>query len=115
MLNKVSSLARAAAVVLAVVAAFVTIGALNTGLVLVALGLIAGLSAGDESIIRLGITVVALPAVGAALTTIPGIGEKLGAVANNLALAIAGSLATSITLMIFNRLKGDVAGFTAKT
>jgi hypothetical protein len=114
MLNKISSLARAAGIVLAVVAGFVALGTLNTGLVLVVLGLIAGLSTGADRIIVTGVIVLVLPAVGTALMAIPMIGTQLSAVAGNIATVAAAALAVAIAVALFNRVKDDLGGLTAK-
>ena len=114
MLDKISSLARAAGIVLAVVAGFVALGTLDTVLVLVVLGLIAGLSTGEGRIVVTGVMVLVLPAVGAALMAIPMIGTQLSAVAGNIATVGAAALAVAIALALFNRVKGDFGGLTAK-
>lgn len=110
MIGKISGLARALAVLLAIVAGFVAIPNLDVGLVLVILGLIAGLSVAADLTVGLIVTVLVLPVVGSALGTIPGVGAQLGAVATNLALALAGSVATVLTIAIFNKVKEDLAG-----
>lgn len=115
MLNKVGSLARALGVLLAIVAGFVTLGTMNTALVILVLGLIAGLCYTAEDIVRLGVLVLALPVVGMALGNIPEIGEKLGAVAGNVALAIAGALATTVVVRLYNLVKDDLTGLAAKS
>jgi hypothetical protein len=114
MLNKVSSLARALAIILAVVVGFVALGGMNTALVLVVLGLISGIGMPREEVMRVGVTVLVLPMVAAALGKIPGIGEQLGAVASNVALAGAGAVGTGIAMSLFNLVKGDLMGLTAK-
>jgi hypothetical protein len=114
MLNKVSSLARALAIILAVVAGFVAMGEMNTALILVVLGVISGITMARDDIMRIGVTVLVLPMVAAALGNIPALGEQLGAIANNVALAGAGALAAGIALSLFNRVKEDLTGLTAK-
>jgi hypothetical protein len=113
MLNKVSSLARALSIILAVVAGFVALGTLNTALALVVLGLISGITMPNDRMIGVGVTVLILPAV-AALATIPTIGEQLGAVAGNIALTAAAALASAITIYLFNMVKNELTGLTAK-
>ena len=71
MLNKISGLARSLYIVLAIVAGFVAMGGLNVALVLVVLGLIAGISMPRERMVLAAATVIALPIVGAALGNIP--------------------------------------------
>lgn len=114
MVKKIGGLARLLATVLAIVAGFVALGNLNVALVLVVLGLIAGLAYDADDGLRLFVVVLVLPLVGSALTVIPEIGDKLGAVAGNIALAAAGAAATVIALRIFNNSKADVTGLTAK-
>ena len=71
MLMKIGGLARAIAIVLAIVAGFVAITMMNVPLVLVVLGLIAGLSLPAERVLMSTVTLIALPIIGTALATIP--------------------------------------------
>jgi hypothetical protein len=114
MINKIGAVARIVATVLAIVAAFVAIPSLNVTLVLVVLGLIAGLAYSGEEVVRLFLVVLVLPAVGVALGTIPAIGEQLSALASNIALAAAGIAATVIARRLIDNSKGDVAGLSGK-
>jgi hypothetical protein len=112
MLNKVAGLARAVGLILAVVAAFVAIPA-QVPLILVVLGIVAGLAYSSEDIVRLAITAVALPLVGAALAVIPQIGTQLTAVAGNAALAVAGALATRVAVRLYELVVGDLKGLAS--
>ena len=114
MLNKVSSLARALGILLAIAAGFVTLGTLNTALVILVLGLIAGLCYTAEDTVKLAVLVLALPVLGTALGNVPEVGEMLGAAAGNLALLIAGALTTVVVVRLYNVVKGDLMGLTAK-
>jgi len=107
MLKKVAGLARAVGLILAVVAAFVAIPT-QVPLILVVLGIIAGLNYGADDIMRLAITAVALPIVGAALGVIPEIGTHLTAIAGNAALAVAGALATRVAIRLYELVVGDL-------
>ena len=113
MLNKVSSLARVAGIVLAVVAGFVALGTLNTSLILVVLGLIAGITLAADRMVVTGVMVVVMPAVGSALANVPAIGAQLSAVADNVAIAAAASLATAFAMMLLGRVKTDIGSLTA--
>ena len=115
MVGKVAGLARALSMLLAIVAGFVAIPNLDVALVLVILGLIAGLAYSAEMLTVLVLAVLVLPAVGTALTTIPAVGDQLGTVATNLALAAAGSVATMFAIGLFNSIKGDLMGLGAKS
>jgi hypothetical protein len=114
MISKVAGLARALAIVLALVAAFVQIPGLNVALVLVVLGLIAGFAYGEESVLRLFLTVLVLSAVGGALGTIPAIGTQLAAFAGGVGLAAAGAAATVVAIRLYGLVKDGVMGLTAK-
>lgn len=114
MIGKIAGLARVLGIVLAIVAAFVTIPNLDVALVLVVLGLIAGLAYNEETAMRLFLVILVLPAVAIALNTIPAIGAQLGSVATNVALAAAGAAATVVALRLFNLARGDLTGLTTK-
>ena len=60
MLNKISGLARALYIVLAIVAGFVALGMMNVALVLVVLGLIAGIAMPEDRLVLAAATVIAL-------------------------------------------------------
>src|SRR5438445_5619050 len=87
MLMKIGGLARAIAIVLAIVAGFVALNMMNVPLVLVVLGLVAGLAMTEDRVIMTAVTLIALPIVGAALTHIPSVGAQLNNVALNLQMA----------------------------
>src|SRR4051794_36040204 len=101
MTEKIGGLARLLATLLAMVAGFVAMPSLNIALVLVVLGLVAGIIYTGEKIVRLFLVVLVLPFAGAALHQIPSIGEQLNAVALNLALAAGAMAATAIALRLF--------------
>ena len=110
MLKKISGLARALYIILAIVTGFIALGTMNVALVLVALGLIAGLSMPRERMVLAGVTVLALPVVGTALGNIPAIGAQLTAVAGNLQLGVAGALATAMALFLYELVMEGVSG-----
>jgi hypothetical protein len=112
MLNKIGGLARALAIVLAVVAGFVALTMLNVPLVLVVLGLVAGLAMPEDRLVLTTVTLIALPMIGVALGTIPAIGAQLTAVCGNLQLAIAGGLATTIAMRLYHMTMAGVMGLT---
>jgi hypothetical protein len=112
MLMKIGGLARAIAIVLAVVAGFVALNMMNVPLVLVVLGLIAGLAMPEDRVIVTTVVLIALPVVGTALTQIPNIGAHLNSVALNLQMAMAGSLATVIAMRLYHMTMDGVTGLT---
>ena len=114
MLNKVSGLARALYIVLAVVAGFVALGTMDVALVLVVLGLIAGISMPRERMVLAAATIIALPIIGTALGHIPSIGAKLGAVMANLQLGMAGAFATAMAIALYELVMEGVMGLTAE-
>jgi hypothetical protein len=110
MLMKIGGLARALYVILAIVAAFVALNMMNVPLVLVVLGLVAGLAMSKENMALAAITVVALPMVGAALANIPSIGAQLTAVCGNLQLGVAGAFATALAIFLYHMVMDSLMG-----
>ena len=111
MLNKISGLARTLYIVLAIVAGFVALGKMDVALVLVVLGLIAGISLPMERMVLAAATIIALPIVGGALAHIPTIGAQLNAVTANLQLAMAASFATALVMALYALAMDGVTGF----
>ena len=115
MLKKIGGLARALAILLAVVAGFVALNVMNVPLVLVVLGLVAGLAMTEDRLVLTTVTLIALPIIGTALTNIPTIGAQLNAVCGNLQMAIAGGLATTIAIRIYHMTMDGVTGIAGGT
>jgi prepilin signal peptidase PulO-like enzyme (type II secretory pathway) len=112
MLMKVGGLARALAIVLAIVAGFVALTMMNVPLVLLVLGLIAGVALSDERMVVNVALVIALPIIGTALTHLPSIGGQLNAVALNLQMAMAGAVATAMAIRMYHLVMDGVMGLT---
>lgn len=115
MLQKISGLARSLYIVLAIAAGFVAIGGLNIALLLVVLGLIAGVTMPRDRMVLAAAAVIALPMVGTALTNIPTIGTQLSAVMTNLQLGIAGALASALVIFLYELTMEGVTGLTASS
>lgn len=112
MLNKISGLARTLYIVLAIVAGFVALGAMDTALVLVVLGLIAGISLPRERMVLAAAAIIALPILGAALGHIPTVGAQLAAVMANLQLGMAGAFAVAMLMLLYELAMDGVTGIT---
>ena len=112
MLKKIGGLARALYIVLAIVAGFVALSMMDVTLVLVVLGLVAGLAVPRERMVLLAALVIALPIVGTALAHVPTIGAQLTAVCGNLQMGAAGSLATALAIMLYELVIEGVTGLT---
>jgi hypothetical protein len=110
---KIGDIARTLYIVLAVVAGFVALGRVDVALVLVVLGLISGISMPDDRNVIAAVLVVALPAIGTALTHIPAIGAQLNAVALNLQAAMAGAVATAVAIRLAKLAMDGVTGLTS--
>ena len=113
MLNKVSGLCRALYIILAIVAAFVPMGGMDVALILLVLGLIAGITIPDDRVVLAAATVISLPIVGTALTHIPSVGAQLNTMCGNLQIAIAGGVATAIAMRLYRLGLDGVTGLTA--
>lgn len=109
MLNKVTGLARAVGVLLAVVAGFVAIPNLDVNMTLVALGIVAGITMPDDRVSGVGISTLALPAVATAVGGLPALGAQLGAVAGGWAALAAGAFGCAIAIRV---VKGAIDALT---
>lgn len=109
MLNKLTGLAGAVATLLAIVAPFLTGMDMNFGVVLVILGLIAGIGLSDEGMPKMGLATVALPVAAAALGGLPEFGDKLGGIAMGWGMACAGSFVMGVAIRAVKR---AIATFT---
>jgi len=112
MLKKIGGLARALYVLLAIVAGFVALGGMNTALILVVLGLVAGLAMDRDKMVLAAAIAIVLPLVGVALGNIPAIGAKLTAVCANLQLGVCGALATAIAMLLYELCVDGLMGLT---
>jgi hypothetical protein len=110
MLTKIGGLARAVAILLAIVAGFMALNMMDVPLVLVVLGLIAGLALTDERMVVNVALIIALPIIGTALTHIPTIGAQLNAVALNLQMAMAGAVATAMAIRMYHLVMDGIMG-----
>jgi hypothetical protein len=115
MMMKIGGLARALAILLAIVAGFMALNMMNVPLTLLVLGLIGGLATAQDRLLMTTVTLIALPIIGAALTHIPAIGAQLNAVALNLQMAMAGALATSIAMRLYHLTMDGVMGVAGGT
>lgn len=110
MLTKISGLARALYILLAIVTGFVALGTMDMALIIVVLGLIAGLSMGQDRLILAGVCALILPIIGAALGHIPTIGAQLTAVTANLQMGVAGALASAMAIFLYGLVMEGVTG-----
>ena len=109
-MKKIGGLARALYILLAIVAGFVALGTMDVALVLVVLGLIAGLSMPRERMVLAAALVIALPIIGTALGHIPMIGAQLTAICANLQLGVAGALASAVAIFLYELVMDGVTG-----
>ena len=110
MLGKITGLAGALSIILAIVAALVAIPTLDISVILVLLGLIAGIGLAAGRIIGFLVAVVAYPALGAALGLLPVVGETLNAITLNLALGAAGAASSALAIYLFGQVKNALLG-----
>jgi hypothetical protein len=110
MLNMVSGLARTLYILLAIIAGFLALNMMNVPLVLVVLGLIAGITLPRDRQVLATVTMIGLPILGAALSSIPAIGAQLGAVMSNLQMGIAGALTTALAIRLYGLVMEGIPG-----
>ena len=112
-MEKITGLVGSLAIVLAVVAGFVPIPGLNVSLVILILGIVAGISSPQDGALRTFLAVLVLPAIGTALGGIPAVGEYLGAIFNNVAVAAAGVGATLVARRLYEMVMTGVKGLSS--
>src|SRR3954447_19106484 len=110
MLMKIGGLARAIAIILAIVAGFMALNMMNVPLVLVVLGLVAGLAMPEDRVIVTAVMLIDLPIVGTALTQVPRVGAHVYSVFLTLQMARAGSLASVILMRLYDLTMDGVTG-----
>jgi hypothetical protein len=110
MLTKISGLARALYILLAIVAGFVAIGGMDVALIIVVLGLIAGLAMPEDRLVLAAAIAIVLPIVGASLAHIPTIGAQLAAVTGNLQLGVGAALGSAIAIFLYHLIMKGVTG-----
>jgi hypothetical protein len=110
MLQKISGLARALYILLAIVAGFVALGGMDVALIIVVLGLIAGLAMPEDRIVLAAVIAVVLPIVGISLAHIPAIGAQLAAVTGNLQLGVGAALGSAIAIFLYHLVMKGVMG-----
>ena len=115
MLMKIGGLARALYILLAILAGFVALGTMDVALVLIVLGLISGISLPRDRMVLAGVSILALPLIGAALSHIPTIGAKLTAVTINLQLGMCGALAMAMAVVLYGLVMEGLTGLVGPT
>lgn len=113
MLTMVCGIARTLYIILAIVAGFIALGTLDVPMILLVLGLIAGIAMPEDRYVPAAATVLVLPIVGAGLAHLPAIGTQLNAVTGNLAIGVAGALATAIAMGLYRLAMEGVTGLTS--
>lgn len=111
-MEKITGLAGSLAVILAVVAGFVPIPGLDVALILIVLGIIAGITASQDVAVRMFLAVLALPVIGTALGAVPAVGENLGAIFTNLAAAAAGIATTLVARRVYEMTLAGIKGLS---
>lgn len=101
-MEKLYAAARALAVIVAIIAAFVEIP--SVAVILLILG---GLSAVNEENIKTYLTALVLAIGAPALNAIPGIGGELATIFGGIGLAAIGGSIVAVTLSILLRIKSD--------
>jgi hypothetical protein len=112
MMHKIGGLCRALYILLAIVTGFVALGGMNVALILVVLGLIAGLAVPRDRLVMAMVAAVALPVMGAALAQLPTIGTQLNAVTTNLQMGVAASAVTALAILLYELVIEGVTGLT---
>ncbi|TNE45768.1 MAG: hypothetical protein EP341_10425 [Sphingomonadales bacterium] len=111
-MEKIGGLAGALGVVLAIVAGVVNIPGLDVALIILLLGVVAGVAAPQDGAVRIFLGVLVLPAVGAALAGVPAVGGYLDAIFGNLAVAAAGVATSLVARRVYEMVMSGVKGLS---
>jgi hypothetical protein len=109
-LSKVCAIARAVAVLLAIVGAFVTVPYL--AIVLLLLGFISAITNTPENNTRIFLITIVLLLGAKTLAVIPTAGDGLASVFGNLGIALFGACVMAIVMGVWTRVRGDWAATT---
>jgi hypothetical protein len=104
-LDKISAVARALGILLAVVAAFVSIPQASAAMLV--LGAVAGVTAAADTRLRLFAMTIVLMVGAKSLTAIPAAGDYLATIFGNIGMVTMGASATGVVLNIIDRVRGD--------
>ncbi|MGH7022742.1 MAG: hypothetical protein ACREEB_04025 [Caulobacteraceae bacterium] len=110
-MGKICGAARALAVLLAIVAAFVTVPYVAT--ILLILGAISAITNTPENNTRIFLITIVLLAGARSLAVIPAVGNDLAGIFGNIGLAVLGASIMAIVLGIYARIMADWAPQTA--
>lgn len=115
-MQKLVSLFWLVGVLLAIVSVFVAIPDVNVAAILVVLGILVGFGYDGDATraLTIFVLVLAYPAVGAALGSIPVAGEKLGDIAFNFGLFVAGVAACIMAQRVFGLARDSLNNLMGK-
>jgi hypothetical protein len=111
-MDKLTGLASLLAVILAIVAGVMPNLGFDAGMIILILGIIAGISADQDNAIRMYIAVLVLPVVAAGLGGLEAVGVYLSGIFGNLAVAATGISATLIARKVYEMAMGNVQTLT---
>lgn len=104
-MGKVCAIARALAVLLSVVAVFVTVPQVAT--ILLALGAIAALNNTPEDSTRIYMITIVLFLIAKSVAVVPTAGDALATIFTNIDTALIGASLVSVILGLYARIRGD--------
>lgn len=111
-MEKIGGLVSALGIILAIVAGVVNIPGLDVALVILLLGIVAGITASQDSAVRMFLAVLVFPAIGAVLSGVPVVGGYLAAIFGNLAILAAGASASLVARRLYEMVLGGVKGMS---
>ena len=111
-MDKLTGLASLLAVILAIVAGVMPNLGFDAGMIILILGIIAGISADQDNAVRMYVAVLVLPVVAAGLGGLEAVGGYLAGIFGNLAVAATGISATLIARKVYEMAMGNVQSLT---
>jgi hypothetical protein len=107
-MEKFGGLAAAVGILLAIVAGVVNIPGLDVALIILLVGIVAGVTAPQDGAVRMFLAVLVFPAIGAVLAGVPVVGDYLEAIFGNLTVLAAGASATLIARRLYEMVVSGV-------
>jgi len=111
-MDKLTGLASLLAVVLAIVAGVMPELGFDAGMVILILGIIAGIGADQDNAMRMYLAVLVLPMVATGLAGLQAVGGPLAGISGNLAVVATGMAATLIARRVYEMAMGDIKRLT---
>ena len=113
-MKKIGAIAGLLGLLVAILAAFMTMP-MDAAMLMVVLGVIAGIAYDMDRMVGLMLAVLVYPIAGTTLGAIPTIGEPIGAILTNIGVVAAGAAATVLVRRVIEIVQANIGELTGKS